>query len=222
MKSEEALIVFVKLPTPGNVKTRLAKQIGSDMAAALYRCFVSDTLAAAKTAGYPTSVYFHPPDAHDGLADWLGTDMRLLPQKGEDLGERMLQAFRETLPEFSRVVLVGSDSPDLPVTFLNEAFAVLKTHQVVIGPATDGGYYAIGFSAEGFDEAAFRDIEWGTPRVFETTMEILRRNGANIHVLPPWNDVDEYDDLVKLWQRHEHAPPGSLSTIDFLRDRFCW
>jgi uncharacterized protein len=220
--TEDRLIVFVKLACPGNVKTRLAKKIGSDMAAALYRCSVSDTLAAVSRSGYPALVFFDPPDAHDAITDWLGCDMTFLPQKGKDLGERMLTAFREVLLNSSRVVLIGSDCPDLPPALLHEGFEALKTHQAVIGPAEDGGYYLIGFSSEGLTDEAFKGIEWGSSGVFEVTMSALGKTGVNVYVLPLWNDIDEYDDLKALYDRHRAFPPGELSTIDFLRDHFHW
>lgn len=219
--TEERLIVFVKYPVPGNVKTRLANTVGADMAVALYRCFVSDTLSAARRSGYPTLLCFHPPDAHDALIAWLGTKLTAVPQKGNDLGERMLKAFQETLQESSRVVLVGSDCPDLPARLLHQAFESLKSHQAVVGPAEDGGYYLIGFSSK-FTDAPFKGIEWGGPKVFEATMAALRENGVNVYTLPVWKDVDEYDDLRALYARNKALPPGRLATVDFLRDHFHW
>lgn len=222
VSAEGHLIVFVRLPVKGNVKTRLAGTIGDETALALYRCFVSDTLAAARRSGHPTRVFFHPPDGHLVPADWSGDDVTCLPQKGEDLGERMFAALKKTLLDCPRAVLIGSDCPDLPPALLHEAFEVLKTHDAVLGPAGDGGYYLIGFCSAGILPAPFKGIEWGSPRVFEVTMSILRKNGVNVHVLPPWDDIDEFHDLKALYDRRKGLPPGGLSTIDFLRDHFRW
>lgn len=220
--AEDRLIVFVKWPQPGEVKTRLAKAIGPDLAAALYRCFVVDTLAAATESGYPTLVFFQPSEARHAMSDWLGSGMILRSQKGKDLGERMVSAFRETFSESSCTVLIGSDSPDLSPALLKEAFAALKSHQAVVGPAVDGGYYLIGFSSDGFNEAVFNGIEWGAEGVFEATMMALKATGIKYSVLPTWNDIDEYDDLKVFYDRHRTLPRGRLWTMDFLRDHFHW
>lgn len=220
--AEARLLAFVKFPAPLNVKTRLAKKLGPEMAAALYRCFISDILAVAARTGYPARIFVHPPEDCDAFSRWLGRGMTFHPQKGNDLGERMSAAFQETFLTSSRAILIGSDCPDLPPALLHEAFEALKTHQAVIGPAEDGGYYLIGFSSEGFTEAPFKGLEWGGRGVFEATISILRKEGVSVCVLPPWNDVDEYEDLKALYRRQKDLPPGILSTIDFLRDHFRW
>lgn len=222
IEREECLIVFVKVPVEGDVKTRLANAIGPGAAVLLYRSFVRDIIEKVRQARFPTFVFFSPADASRAVADWLGTDLTYYPQEGEDLGERMLSAFRMVFPPFSRAVLIGGDCPDLPLALIEEAFARLENHDAVVGPATDGGYYLIGFSTPDFPEAPFRDIDWSTPGVFKSTMAILGSHGVGVHVLPPWSDVDEYDDLKALFDRQKELPPGSLSTIDLLRCRFGW
>jgi rSAM/selenodomain-associated transferase 1 len=222
MARRDALIVFVKLPAPGQVKTRLAKAVGADTAAALYRCFVADTLATARQGGHAPLVFFHPPESAPAMAAWLGKEITFLPQHGNDLGARMSDALRTALAGCGRAVLIGSDCPDLPSTLLQEAFEALITHQAVIGPAGDGGYYLIGFTPEGFRAAAFTGIGWGGPDVFRTTMARLTEEGIKVHILPAWNDVDDYDGLTALYDRHRGLPSGTLATIDFLRDHPGW
>lgn len=222
MTTEDRLMVFVKCPVKGNVKTRLAKTVGDEAALDLYRCFVADILAASRRTGFSPHIFFYPPDALRAVIDWLGDDMVYRPQEGNDLGERMMAAFQKAFTGCSRAVLVGSDSPDLSPDLLHEAFESLKICDAVIGPAGDGGYYLIGFSSAGFSQAPFKGIEWGTPTVFKDTMAILLKNCLNVHVLPAWHDIDEYGDLRALYDRHKHTPPGTLATIDFLRNHFCW
>ncbi len=223
MSAEDRLIVFVKLPVKGKVKTRLAKTVGDEAALALYRCFVADILAAVLRTGFSTLICFHPPHARKAVIEWLGDHQwSYLPQVGNNLGERMAAAFRAALRGYSRAVLIGSDCPDLPPDLLHEAFENLNTHDAVIGPAGDGGYYLIGFSSASFLQEPFRDMKWGTPTVFEDTMTVLTEFGARVHVLPPWNDIDEHSDLKALYTRHKGLPPGKLSTIDFLRDHLHW
>ncbi len=222
MAGPDTLIVFVKLPAPGQVKTRLATTLGAEPAAALYRCFVTDTLAAARRSGYSTLVFFHPPGSARAIADWLGQGVTVLPQHGNDLGERMSGALHAALASSGRAVLIGSDCPDLPCALLDDAFEALATHQATVGPADDGGYYLIGFSRKGLTEAAFTGIEWGGPNVFEATMNSLAKNDVKVHVLPRWSDIDEYNDLKAFYERHRDVPGGMLATIDFLRDRLGW
>jgi uncharacterized protein len=222
MRTDDLLIVFVKFPAKGNVKTRLAKTIGTEAATALYRCFVSDIFAVAHRIGYPLLVFFYPPDVRGAVAEWLGKDVTCLPQRGSDLGERMFGAFQEAFRSCSRAVLLGSDCPDLPDIILEEAFGCLKTCDAVIGPAIDGGYYLIGFSSSNIPEELFKDIEWGGSGVFQATTFVMQKHCMNVHILPTWNDIDEYHDLKTLYERQKDLLPGRLSTVDYLRDHFGW
>jgi len=217
---EERLILFLRLPAKGLVKTRLAETIGDEAALDLYRCLVSDTLAAVRRAGRAPLVFFHPPGLGPAI-DWLGGGVTCLPQEGGDLGMRMLAAFRKvfSLPACSRAVLIGSDLPDLPPAFIDEAFERLKSQDAVIGPAHDGGYYLIGFRRGAVLPAAFEGIEWGGRGVFEATMAVFRKEGVSVHVLPHWDDIDVYEDVKALYDRLRDLPPGRLSTIDYIRDR---
>lgn len=220
--AEDCLIVFLKLPTKGNVKTRLAQKVGPEIAAALYRTFVADTLRIVSQSNYEALVFFYPPESLRAITDWLGEEMTLLPQEGSDLGERMLKAFRVTFQKASRAVLIGSDCPDLSPIVLNQAFEALKTHGAVIGPAEDGGYYLIGLNAEACTDVPFKGIEWGSASVFEDTMEAFGESGVSVCVLPVWHDVDDYNDLKAFYERQRAAPPGNFSTIDFLREHLQW
>ncbi len=217
---DQRLLVFVKFPEKGKVKTRLARAIGDEAALALYKCFVADTLALSRRAAYPTTVCFHPAEAGSAVAGWLGTDVSCMAQKGRDLGERMYGAFCAALSAARRVVLVGSDCPGLPQDVLLEAFAGLETHDVVIGPATDGGYYLIGFTSHAILPAPFRGIDWGGATVFQSTLDALREHNLDVHVLPPWNDLDEHEDLKSFYASRKDLPPGALRTVDFLRTCF--
>ena len=119
-----------------------------------------------------------------------------------------------------RVVLIGSDCPGLPPEILHEAFAGLDAHDAVIGPASDGGYYLIGFTSAAILSAPFSGIRWGHPAVFRSTMDVLHEHGVDVHVLPPWNDVDDYGDLESFFVSRKDLPAGTLCTVDFLRTYF--
>lgn len=122
-----------------------------------------------------------------------------MPQRGENLGERMENCFTEAFTmNFKRVVLVGSDIPSLPLDFIEEAFVSLKENDVVIGPSLDGGYYLIGFKDKTFSSQVFKGIPWSTEKVFEQTMKILEREGLTVHSLKPLRDIDTIEDLRNL------------------------
>jgi rSAM/selenodomain-associated transferase 1 len=215
-------MIFARVPEPGSVKTRLAAVIGDEAACALHRCFVDDTLALAHRTGCDTTVCYYPLDMGETVERWLGPGTSAAPQKGADLGERMAGAFSNALENHHWAVLMGSDMPDLPLATLYEAFESLEFHDAVICPTQDGGYCLIGFAREGFTSAPFQRMPWGGRRVFEDTMETLRMAGSRVHVLPPWKDIDDYDDLKRFFRENESLPPGTFSSIDFLRNDLGW
>ena len=137
----------------------------------------------------------------ESLKAWLGEDYLYMPQQGENLGERMKNAFTEALAmNFKRVVLIGSDIPSLPLEFIEEAFISLEKKDVVIGPSADGGYYLVGFRDKKFSPRAFKGIPWSTERVFEETMKIFEHEGLTVHTLKMLRDIDTVQDLRNYWK----------------------
>jgi rSAM/selenodomain-associated transferase 1 len=193
---DRCLLFFVKYPETGKVKSRLASVIGNDLAAKLYRGLIMQMLSTLKTGDFPFYICFHPKNALKGLKEWLGNKHHYIPQKGKELGERMRNGFIEAFSMgHKRVVLIGSDIPDLPLEFIERAFTSLATKDVVIGPAYDGGYYLIGFKDRTFSPQIFEGIVWGTGNVFDETMQPLKKLGQKVHVLPYQRDIDTVDDL---------------------------
>ena len=120
----------------------------------------------------------------------------MIPQADADLGERLKQFFTQARQHgFARIVAIGTDSPTLPVAWVEQAFALLENHEVVIGPALDGGYYLIGASKE---LPLFEAIPWSSSRVLAATVERLQTGDARLALLPPWYDVDTVDDWALL------------------------
>jgi hypothetical protein len=210
--------MFVRSPERGKVKTRLAAALEEDTVLGLYRCFVLDLLETLSYTRFDLRICFHPADAERKLANWLGEKYVYIAQQGSDLGERLENAFLAGFTSgFRKVVIVGSDSPDLPPEVLEEAVNSLTLKDAVIGPATDGGYYLIGFNSDRFPREAFTGLDWGTSTVFGRTMNILNKSGYDVQVLRGWPDIDTYEDLLAFVRRHELTPVGRWRTLDYLR-----
>ena len=162
-------------------------------------------------------VCFYPPDLKDKFVEWLGIRCLYLPQRGSDLGQRMKNSFTSAFnSHFNPVILIGSDIPDLPGAFIKKALLALKTHEVVIGPSFDGGYYLIGFGNNAFLPGAFDEINWGTQTVFHDTLTVLQSAVYNIHLLPKWGDVDTYAHLKHLIERNQNTAFRYSKTISYL------
>ncbi|HIE08323.1 MAG TPA: glycosyltransferase [Armatimonadetes bacterium] len=193
----KAVVVVGKVPRPGMVKSRLARSLGEERAACLYECFLLDTVeAVAGLEGVEVVV-----SLLGGLLESLkeiGPKVRVIPQRGETFGRRLRNSIADALDMGYRpVVLLGSDNPSLPPEAVAEAFEALRRCDVVIGPATDGGYYLIGMHR--LHEGLFSDeIEWGTERVLGQTLERCRREGLSVSLIRPWYDVDTLKDLAFL------------------------
>lgn len=211
----ERLIVFVKRPRPGEVKTRLAREIGDDDAAALYRVMAEHVLrATAPTGGaWARMVRYAPADAAADVARWLPAETRL-PQASGDLGHRMAQALAGALAEgAARAVLIGTDAPALDRRHVEQAFAALRDHELVLGPACDGGYYLVGLRAPCAE--LFEGIAWSTPTVRADTLARAQALGLRHVLLPELRDVDTLADVRAEWPRL--AP--LLEGHEALRDR---
>ena len=167
--------MFVRFPGQGQVKSRLAKDLGAEAATNLYRCFVQDLSERFSKEAYRLCMAFHPAEKEREMREMLGDEFSYIPQTGEDLGERMKLAFLRCFSEGARsVVLIGSDIPDLPARIVDEAFRALDKCGAVIGPSVDGGYYLIGFKEDTFNGDVFAGLPWGAETVFQETMNILR------------------------------------------------
>jgi len=190
------LLFFIKDPGKGRVKTRLASAIGDKMAVKLYRRFLLEMLFTLNRGTFLFYLCYSPENSLDNLKDWLGDHYLYMSQGGENLGEKMKNGFVEAFSmSFKRVVLIGSDIPDLPLEFIEEAFTSLREKDVVIGPSFDGGYYLIGFKDKTFSPRVFDGIHWSTESVFEKTLKVLTQEGLTVHTLQPLRDIDTVEDL---------------------------
>jgi len=200
------IVIFVRYPEKGAVKSRLAPALDEGLIVALYESFVVDLLATLEASGHPFRIAFTPADRGEEIFRRFGRHDGF-PQTGADLGERMKNCFQRCFADgFSQAVIIGSDIPDLPPEIFAEAFTALETGGAVIGPAADGGYYLIGFREETFVPEVFEGIAWSTEGVFAETLERLARAGVGVHRLPCLRDVDTPEDLRDLVRRNRDTP----------------
>jgi uncharacterized protein len=198
MDSEKnCVLLFVRAPEKGMVKTRLARVLGEEAALEHYKDFVEKEMETLSEGNFDTAVCYCPPESKAVVEKWLGVDRKLIPQSGKDLGERMADAFSNAFSMgYRKVLLIGSDLPDLPLAIICEAFEELDRADAVVGPALDGGYYLIGFCRGSYSKNAFRDIPWGESSVFGKTLLRFGEESLRYHELPPWRDIDDYGDLL--------------------------
>jgi uncharacterized protein len=199
-----ALVIFAKAPIPGQVKTRLCPPLTHDEAATLHGSFVLDTLertkAAATRLNLPfdrylactpssTLAFFKIMEERQGV--------KLIDQEGEDLGTRMHRAFEILFTRgYRHVLIVGTDVPSLPLSYYQQALELLAKHDLVLGPALDGGYYLIGLNQSA--PALFENMPWSTDRVLPLTRAKADSLGLRMAFLPEWRDIDRMEDLQTL------------------------
>lgn len=202
MTPAQLIALFVKPPVPGRVKTRLAKDIGDETACNIYRSLADHTIQQSQASGIPLVLFFDGA-THDELPEtWQVAANRCLPQHGIDLGQRMAAAFSKLFTEETQqVVLIGSDIPGIKRSYLQQAFQLLADHDLVIGPALDGGYCLIGFNRQSFTPTLFSTIPWSTERVLELTLAGAAQSGLSVGLLPALRDVDTQADLQILEQQ---------------------
>jgi uncharacterized protein len=202
----DCLIIFTRYPEPGKAKTRLIPALGAEGAAALHREMTEQTLTEVrhlqKLRSVAVEVRFTGGDLFESPARgcaqmqaWLGTDLSYSPQQSGDLGDRLSQAFQDAFDRGANsVITIGTDCPDLDASLLAIAFEKLQTHDLVLGAATDGGYYLIGLHH--FIPELFFSIAWSTSVVFQQTMAIAQKLGCSIAELPLLSDIDRPEDLI--------------------------
>ena len=192
--------IFAKQPRLGRVKTRLAAAIGQQAALRLYEAFLNDFLPRLDPLPVQPVVAYTPAEAQDYFRNVVPKRFQLVEQTGGDLGQRMSQFMDRHFDQgANQVVLVGSDTPDLPTQRIMQALDELDRRDVVLGPCDDGGYYLIGTSRP--LPEIFQGIDWSTGAVFVQTVRRIGELALRLTVLEPWADIDRLDDLVKLSAR---------------------
>ncbi|MGH7889035.1 MAG: TIGR04282 family arsenosugar biosynthesis glycosyltransferase [Thermodesulfobacteriota bacterium] len=189
------LLIFVKYPEPGKVKTRLAEDIGKEKAAEIYSWMAETVIRnASKSKDYKTTIFFDPPEREIDVENWLNGSVRLLPQEGKSLGERMSNAFREVFSHGAgKTIIIGTDCVEISDEIISQAFDVLDLVDVVLGPAEDGGYYLLGLKKPA--PKIFDDIDWSTELVLNQTLRKIEEQGLRFVLLKKLRDIDTVNEL---------------------------
>jgi rSAM/selenodomain-associated transferase 1 len=204
------LIIFAREPVPGRVKTRLAASIGDLAAAEIYEKMLRDVLKISRQLKDVSIVVFW--DCEEKSLPDLAEKYRCRSrrQSGAELGQRMRAAFEEMFANgYEACCIIGSDSPDLPLSYILEAYRLLAIQgpDVVVGPSRDGGYYLLGMRQ--ICPELFTNIDWGTQQVLRQSLATAERLGIVAMLLPEWYDIDTHDDLEK-FQARNRIKSGAL------------
>lgn len=213
MANKSALGIFFRIPVYGKVKKRLAAEIGEEAALIAYKSMLNVTINnVLKVQDTDIFGFYEGTETflHITLSPFIKCGQKiflekisLIPQKGKNLGQRMFNAVKCLFEKgYGRVSLIGVDSPDLPLSFIIDAFKKLDSYELVIGPSEDGGYYLIGITKPIKD--LFANIHWGSSNVLNETISTAEHCRINYFLLPCWYDIDNLNDLLR-WKMEINA-----------------
>jgi hypothetical protein len=189
----ELLMIFVKNPVAGKVKTRLAKTIGPEKAMEVYQHLIDHTRAVTESLPVDKAVFYS--DEIDTTDAWTSSLFQKFDQEGSDLGKRMYNAFKLGFGKaYRKIVVIGSDTFDITSEIISESFQLLERNNFVLGPSHDGGYYLLGMSA--MHAQLFRNKKWSSENVLHDTLVDIRNMNGSYHLLPELVDVDTEEDLL--------------------------
>jgi len=192
LKNNPLVLVFCKNQIIGKVKTRLALSIGQKKALSIYSKLVNKTATIVNSLSSEVHIYYS--DYIEENDNFDSSKIKKFIQKGNNLGDRMINALNISFKNFSPIVIIGSDLWELEISDIMDAFGILKKKNIVIGPSTDGGYYLIGMNY--LDTKIFENKNWGQQSVLNETIRDID-DITNIHLLDEKTDIDTYDDLCQ-------------------------
>jgi len=212
--NKNLIIMFVKEPVEGFVKTRLAKTFGDEKTLTLYKHFVNDLISTLKDSKFEFKLCVYP---NNKLINEVFGDYNNFIQEDGNLGVKMQKAFQSQFTlNYNKIILIGSDTPHIPKHYFDETFTMLETKEIVIGPSLDGGYYLIAFNKETFNTNLFKNITWSTDVVLKQTLQ--KTTPHKIHLLQELNDIDTQIDLEDFYTQYKTSYFSSSKTINFLKD----
>lgn len=212
-----ALIVMTRVPIPGKTKTRLMDILSGTECARLHEAFLQDLMITFKAIEEEIDIHiaYTPEDSAQLLRGLIPSQYRMFPQRGADLGERMMNGIQDVMEQgYEKVIVIGSDIPNLKSTHIQAAFHLLEEKDIVIGPCFDGGYYLIGMKDS--HGAIFElDKQWGGTSVLEATIHIANRHGLFHGFAAQYRDIDTKEDL---FQFELEGGEFASNTMTFIRD----
>lgn len=195
--SKNLLLIFLKYPEPGNVKTRIAKTIGRKKASYIYSAMARDLVNKLSNSDtYEISIFYDPEKDENDIKKWIKNyNFKYIAQVGNSLGERISNAFDKSFKlGAEKSIVIGTDCVDVTRNLLEKAFTQLNDSvDVVIGPAYDGGYYLLGLKKNCSD--LFKNVEWSTEKVLDQTLSNIRKIGLQYKFLKTLKDIDETEDI---------------------------
>lgn len=192
-----AIVIMAKAPVPNDVKTRLVPPLDSKTASDLYRSFLLDKIEQVAEIDAQCFLAFTPNTAESLFREIIPRKFILLQQEGNNLGERLANVTERLFTQgFKKIILVDSDTPNLPPKMLRTAISRLDSVEVVVGPCEDGGYYLIGMKS--YLPNIFKDIPWSTRAVVTSTVRRIVEMKATFSLLDKWYDIDKVEDLLRL------------------------
>ena len=217
-----ALILFTIIPAPEKIKSRLIPFLSAEEWMSLHGCFLKDVYGKAVTVEADTYVFFAPRDNRDAFKFLLREDAVLLPQHGDDLGQKMKNAIGAVLRMgYDKVVLMGTDIPHIHAETIKNAFDNLENKDIVIHPAWDGGYYLIGMKQE--YESIWNIRRYGTNTVMYDTLQHMKAANLSISVGQMYYDIDCKEDLKQLWNDIKRGSvcncPETMAYLDTLHQK---
>ena len=213
---DRMLVIMAKAPRPGAVKPRLAASLSPETVTDFYCCLLEDTLALARSLSGVEVAIICPESDVTGLAHLTGNDAIVVAQKGEGLAAGLTSVFSHFTQGERRTIAFNSDSPHLPRTVLEVAFETLASHDVVVGPTHDGGYYLVG--AKAFHPTLFANDGMGTSTAFERLISRTQRLGLSVGLAEPFYDIDVANDLTRLAEELRLAPEKAPRTAKWLKE----
>jgi len=213
---DRTLVIMAKAPRAGVVKTRLAQSLSAEAVVELYRCLLSDTMALAHSLAGVNVAIMCPASDVEELARIAGLEIRVIEQHGDGLAAGLTSVFAQFAAQGGhRVIAFNSDSPHLPSTVLASAFEMLNSHDVVVGPTDDGGYYLVGAKAP--HEALFHGDGLGTNSALDALLAQAGRLHLSVGFTDLFYDVDVEGDLTRLADELRLAPARAPRTAAWLK-----
>ena len=195
-QTKNALIIFIKFPELGKVKTRLALSTNNVFALEIYKLLAENIFHEAEKLDCKTLIFYVDSTNEQKVKNWVNKDFLYLPQNGKDLGEKMLNAFEQVKSKgFEKILIIGSDVPDISKDLITNSLNELNKTDVVISPSDDGGYSLLGLKE--INSFLFQNIEWSTQKVLNQTIEAIKQNKLSLTKLKTLNDIDTKEELIE-------------------------